>query len=531
MERTLSNQDCINILTAFVNSQNPNQEELEVCANPPPCKEPRQERTKFNRRYCAWESKSDEPKPDRRRLQSLLTKLKSQSLNVLPSVQVKTLSPEEIAKEKLRTVYKNVKDDDAMRKLQDWRKEYARPFNNLRDQGWSPVEQLTADMSNLKIGSELASLGVPPGAPNLPPLQPLPISEQKQEAEPVPYKIQDLVDAQEAANIQGNLLNKMTESFTEVQDDTSKNMLLIVEKLKQENEALKQQLADQTLSKITEMMKLDSNYIPPMPTIVGIPVLVTWGLLKYTIFQPLSSGASTVFAPVKWLWSLYVFMWFSCFVINAVNDDESVPYIIRYIVQMVSYLCTQGIGYMGNTIKITFGRSLNGLINVLREGGHNIIERIAGLLDRMLHAVWVDWGLQSQYHTWRTTPYEEAKAEAPPPPPPHNEDDDDMKNYPGWDEHIKQMIEIVERQKLGEHVAIPQIHEPGMNDDERQLFKELDEVLSLRFEAFATQISFFAQTNLPERFNMPSADSIYIAPTALPAFFAAHMFLASAPPK
>ena len=143
---------------------------------------------------------------------------------------------------------KNVKDDDAMRKLQDWRKEYARPFNNLRDQGWSPVEQLTADMSNLKIGSELASLGVPPGAPNLPPLQPLPISEQKQEAEPVPYKIQDLVDAQEAANIQGNLLNKMTESFTEVQDDTSKNMLLIVEKLKQENEALKQQLADQTYS-------------------------------------------------------------------------------------------------------------------------------------------------------------------------------------------------------------------------------------------------------------------------------------------
>jgi hypothetical protein len=529
MERTLTNQDCINILTAFVTGQNTRPDELEVCANPPPCKEPRQERTKFKRQYCAWESKSDEPKPDKRRLQSLVSKLKSQSLNVLPSIAVKTLSPEEIAQEKLKTVYKNVKDADAIGKLQDWRKEYARPFNNLRTQGWSPVEQLTADMSKLNIGSQLASLGVPPGAPNLPPLQPLPIAEQKQEAEPVPYEIQDLVDAQEAANIQGNLLQKMTESFTEVQDDTSKNMLLIVEKMKQENEALKQQLADQTLSKITEMMKLDSKYISPMPTIVGIPVLVTWGLLKYTIIQPLSSGASTVFAPVKWLWSLFVFMWFSCFVINAVHDDESVPYVIRYIIQTVYNLCTQGIGYMGGTIIRTFGRSLDGLINVLREGGHNIIERIASLLDRMLNAVWVDWSLQSRYHTWRTTPYEEAKAEAPPPPP-YNEDDEPMPE--GWEEHLLKMEEAVKREKAGAQGAIPQIHEPGMDERERQLFKALDESLSENFAAFARQISVFAQTALPQGFNIPSADNpILILPTALPAFFAAHMFIASAPPK
>lgn len=545
MERTLSNQDCINILTAFVNGQNPNQEELEVCANPPPCKEPRREREKFKRQYCAWESKSDEPKPDKRRLQSLVSKLKSQSLNVLPSIAVKTLSPEEIAEEKLKTVYKNIKDADAMRKLQNWHKEYARPFKNLRAQGWSPVDQLTADMSKLNIGTELASLGVPPGVPNLPPLQPLPIAEQKQEAEPVQYNIQDLVDAQEAANIQGMLLDKVSNSFEK--DETTNDFLAIVQILKRENDALKLQLKEETESVITVLSRTISGYIPPLPTIVGIPIFLAWAALKFTLINPTIEGLKTIFSPVIWLYRLFVAVSAICFVINCNYNDQSIPFFVRYTVQTVYGFAKQGFGFMGRGIARAIGRTFDELVSAITSGLDNMMQFITSRLDALLDSLTGSLGsllgirlghTNYYYNQWLNTPsraeYDqdpEAKAEAP--PPPYNEDDEAMPE--GWEEHLRKMDEAVAQERATAHGAIPQPYEAPMSDDERRLFKALDESLANAFPIFANQISVFGEsTGQIFNFitpNMPSADALYIAPTALPAFIAAQMFIGTAPHK
>lgn len=153
----MTDQDCIDILTAHLNSQRSqyiDPLEVQVCANPPPCKPGQNLQEAYGRQYCESKSTFLEEDTVRGVLSQLQSGISSSTVPtfVLDSSYFQPVSDDEINLELVRQQFEALNVNSFIQTQQEFKEQRDEAFNQLQALGWKRgIDIDTLDVSEFDM--------------------------------------------------------------------------------------------------------------------------------------------------------------------------------------------------------------------------------------------------------------------------------------------------------------------------------------------------------------------------------------------